>query len=76
MHAETDTSLADILHELGRCLVFMHQCREALKYFERALQIKQRASKDPETDTNLADTLHELGRCIKDESMQRSSQIL
>ena len=43
----------------------MNQCEEALKYLERALQIKERATKHPETDTSLAITLHELGRCLQ-----------
>ena len=42
----------------------MNQCKEALKYFERALQIKERVSMHAETDSSLANTLHELGRCL------------
>ena len=53
------------MHSLGRCLQDMNQCKEAVKYFERALQIDIRATNDPETDTSLAITLHSLGRCLQ-----------
>ena len=37
---------------------------EALKYFERALQIEQRATTNADTDTSLATTLYGIGRCL------------
>ena len=52
------------LHELGSCLVDMNQQTEALKYFQRALQIDEQATTNAETDRSLATTLHSLGRCL------------
>ena len=44
----------------------MNQHTESLKYFQRALQIEERATTNAETDTSLAMTFHELGRCLVD----------
>ena len=42
----------------------MNQYVEALKYFERALQIDERATNDPETDTGLVFTFLRTGLCL------------
>ena len=42
----------------------MNQYEEALKYFGRALQIKERATNDPETDTGLVLSFHRTGQCL------------
>ena len=59
-------SIVVSLHEIGQCLLDMIQHDETLKYFERALQIKQRAITNAETDSSLATTLHGIGRCLVD----------
>jgi len=74
MNPETDKNLAGTLHCLGRCMLNMNQSKEALKYFERSLQIKEKACMNPETDTNLGIILHELGRCLL--NMNQSKEAL
>ena len=53
-----------ILHSVGFCLLNLSKPREALQYYNRALQIKEKTLSDVDTDRSLASTLHEKGRCL------------
>ena len=44
----------------------LNQPHEALQYFDRAQQIKEKTSSDVDTDRNFATTLHDKGRCLLD----------
>ena len=77
--ADIDTSLANTLHEIGRCLLEMNRATEALEYYNRALKIKEQATLNADIDTSLANTLHEIGQClllIGNEPSNRSIGIL
>ena len=54
------------LHNIGYCLLQLYKPHEALQYYNRALQIKEKTSSDVDTDRDLAKTLHEKGRCLLD----------
>ena len=53
-----------ILHSTGYCLLKLDKPHEALQYYDRAIQIKEKTSSDVDTDRSLANTLHWKGRCL------------
>ena len=60
------SQLASTLHRIGICLTQSYKPHEALQYYNRALQIKEKTSFDVDTDRDLAIILHAKGRCLLD----------
>ena len=62
---KNQSQLRSTLHNIGFCLSNLYKPHEALQYYNRALQIKEKTSSDVDTDRNVATTLHEKARCLK-----------
>ena len=63
---ENQSQIGSVLYNIGFCLLHLFRPREALQYYNRALQIEEHTSSDVDTDRSFTSTLHEKGRCLLD----------
>ena len=74
---------SQIDYEMGRCYLDMNQFNDAKNHFQKALEVKEKKSKDAEKDSNLATILDKIGCCFLNKNevsealsyFQRSLQI-